>query len=337
MKSQLALRVMLASIGLMFSWDALALCTSDKPLINIEFPGIMDIQGDAPVGTVIAKSRAAHTVTCRPPVLELGQYTMAIYLSADNAVSGGPVDGLYAVVPTGTPGIGLRWVNTTSQAGPKAMTNTRLNDTSTQRGIRHPSEDDTSIKVHYFEEEFELVKTGKLLMGGNLFTIPPISLKQAGGNNIRPDEPVYTISFPGSMVVTSASCSLVKDVVKVDMKEVASSDFSGAGSTTEEIPFSIDFDCISGARINLEFDGTLQIQQFPGAISLSSDSTAEGVGIRITNQESGQPVTFGKPMFMREAVEGKQSLDFSASYLQTDRHITPGAANGALTFIATYL
>ncbi|WP_280355339.1 fimbrial protein [Pseudomonas sp. BN414] len=337
MKIQSALRGILCSIVLMSSWDVLALCSSSQPVINIEFPTVMDIQGDAPVGTVIAKSRVAHTVTCRPPVLELGQYTMSIYLSEDNTVSGGPVEGLYAVVPTGTPGIGLRWINTTSQAGPKAMTNTRLNDTSTRRGIRHPSEDDASIDVHTFEEEFELVKTGKLAMGGNLFTIPPISLKQEGGNNFRPDEPVYTIAFPSSMVVTSASCSLVKDVIKVDMKEVASSDFSGAGSTSEEIPFSIDFDCISGARINLEFDSTLQVQQFPGTISLSNDSTAEGVGIRITNQESGLPVTFGKPMFLREAIEGRQSLDFSASYLQTDRHITPGAANGALTFIATYL
>ncbi|MCO6055829.1 type 1 fimbrial protein [Pseudomonas sp. MOB-449] len=336
MKIKSALRVILGSIGLMSSWSALALCSSDQPVINIEFPRVMDIQGDAPVGTVIAKSNVAHTVTCRPPVFETG-YTMYIYLSEDNALSSGPIEGLNTVVPTGTPGIGLRWINTTSQAGSSVMTNTRLNNTFKRRGIRHPSTSDAGIKVHSFEEEVELVKTGKLEMGENLLTIPPISLKQEDGKDVHPNDPVYTIFFPGSMVIANASCTLVKNNIDVSMKEVTSAQLSGVGSTSAESPFTIDLDCTAGARINLEFDSTQQIQSFPGTISLSGESTSKGVGIRIINEDSGLPVSFGNPIFMREAAEGRQSLSFSASYLQTDKYVSPGSANGALTFIATYL
>jgi Fimbrial protein. len=77
-----------------------------------------------------------------------------------------------------------------------------------------------------------------------------------------------------------------------------------------------------------------------GIFKLSADSTATGVGIQVAQTIFGSPVnidfTANTQMSRVDPSSSTVNLSFLARYVQTDATVTPGTANGILTYTINY-
>lgn len=194
-----------------------------------------------------------------------------------------------------------------------------------------------------------LIKIGPISPG--VHTITGILYK----GSFTPDLPnAYTVAFHGT--VRQAQCSLdptnpVSDS-PVKLGSWITDDFSEPVSTTAAVPFHINLlNCednpgqdrygYSTAHIQLEGSGgSTIIDADLGLFSLTTDSTAAGVGIQMLAADGLTPVKLGTPVpIARIAPSGATQLNLAARYrrLPSGAIVRPGNARGALNFTITYL
>jgi type 1 fimbria pilin len=152
--------------------------------------------------------------------------------------------------------------------------------------------------------------------------------------------------------VVQSQCTLAANPVSADpvqLGEWESSDFTGAGYGTAPVDFTITLNnCVSDpnqgdpwrvatAHIRLEgANGSAPLPGTDGLFSLSSDSTAAGVGIQILRDDGATPIPLLRDVPVT-AIQpsGDTVLPFTARLLQTGP-VTPGIAKGSLNFTITY-
>lgn len=160
----------------------------------------------------------------------------------------------------------------------------------------------------------------------------------------------WSLSVTGT--VTQAECSVSSTPVSadpVDLGEWQQSDFTGPGYTTRATPFTLTLNsCISDpasggsvttANIRLDgVNGSVPIgDPMNGVFSLSTDSTAEGVGIQLLLADASTPVGLGVEVPLQAiSPSGDTVLPFNARFYQTDALVKAGQAKGALDFTITY-
>lgn len=147
----------------------------------------------------------------------------------------------------------------------------------------------------------------------------------------------YTLS--GGQVQTVA-CSVTNSNITVNMGRTKNTNFSGAGSTSAEVPFTIDLNCDEATNVNLTLEpgsaGAADASR--GVLNIDAGGagqTATGVGVQVLYNET--PVALGEMLkIATTASEGMFSIDLRARYFQTSSAITPGKANASATFTTTY-
>jgi len=152
--------------------------------------------------------------------------------------------------------------------------------------------------------------------------------------------------------IVQSQCSLAANPVSADpvlLGEWDSSDFTGAGYGTAPVDFTITLSsCVSDpnqddpwrvamANIRLEgANGSVPVPGTDGLFTLSSDSTAAGVGIQIMRDDGVTPIALQRDVPVTAiAPSGDTVLPFTARLLQTGA-VTPGIAKGSLNFTITY-
>lgn len=185
-----------------------------------------------------------------------------------------------------------------------------------------------------------LIKTGPIPAGLNDF-----AGRQLFSGTFSDVGNVLRFYLHGS--VTQAQCTLKADAVSADpvlLGDHALGDFTGVGYTTAEIPFHIRLnDCEddpagSTAQAHIAFDGvkgSAPIDDDLGLFSLTSTSTAAGIGIQLLHDD-GRPFKLRQSVPVKPVQIGVTQLDFKARYYQTEARVTPGLAQGALSFTITY-
>lgn len=155
------------------------------------------------------------------------------------------------------------------------------------------------------------------------------------------------LRFSLSGTVRQEQCTLLPDPFIADpvqLGEYPVQDFTGVGYTTPAKPFQITLsDCeidpaASTAQAYLRFEGvrgSLPIDADQGLFSLTTDSTASGLGIQLLHDD-GRPVELNVDVPVKPLQVGVTQLDFRARYLQTDADVSPGRADGALKFTVSY-
>ncbi|KWR89146.1 hypothetical protein RM96_15880 [Cupriavidus sp. IDO] len=130
--------------------------------------------------------------------------------------------------------------------------------------------------------------------------------------------------------------------VAVAMPKQKAGDFTGMGSAGATVGFSLRVNnCPANLnRVRYQFDAPNGvIDAAIGVIALTADSTAGGVGIRITT-DAGAALTFGSPGTLTaysKTTGGSYSIPLKAAYYQTQSAaVTPGKANAALIVTMTY-
>ncbi len=309
-------------------------CIASAKDVYINFPSSVVLQADMPIGTVIATGTSNYTIRCiRESGMTASEYSWQIYYSPNN-ISLGPAIGTNAdMAPTGISGIGLHWINNTSNVGDSLMTDSQLNNPNKGRGI--PSADGSYVTTTFIDR-FKLIKTGEIDIGSQSISLNPIAMRRKSAfGSVSPAGDLYTIRFTPFALV-NAACSLSDSTINVDMGIVAGTKFTGVGSTSESKSFTIGLDCVVGTKVNITLDSPTPEAGFVGTTALSAGSTASGLGIQITDTGDA-PIQFQQSKYVGEATSSFMTIPYKARYIQTDSTITPGTANGLMTLNIDYL
>ncbi len=258
------------------------------------------------------------------------------------------------IYETGVPGIGaMFWYS--SRGFPVSLT---LTDCQNISGCN---------VIHPFASDFSLFKIGEIEAGTIQASNLPVAIYSMGQSESNKVD-LMEVSLSGSITVTAATCQLAEPNKVVLLGEHNVSDFTGKGSATPFKDASIQlincpmFYGNSGGRGSM---GTFNGTEFKASntsihnswivtfmpntsvvdaangimgIDVGSES-AGGVGIQLASSDSDADV-----LNLAKGYTGSFTSDGSpavtvplyARYIQTEDVITPGKANGMLTYMLEY-
>ncbi len=188
----------------------------------------------------------------------------------------------------------------------------------------------------------ELVKTGPISAGGTLSGMFA-EWRAEGEQYLR-----YMWSEPVIVKPNIPTCSSVTPSIPVPLGNIPAGRFTGIGSTSTSVGFTIALQCSGGeGSLTSNVYMTLTDQTNPGnrsdALSLADEATASGVGIQVKN--SAGVVRFGPDSadvnnpnrwYAGKTGNGSFNIPMSASYVQTEPTVKGGSANGRATFTMSY-
>ena len=160
----------------------------------------------------------------------------------------------------------------------------------------------------------------------------------------------FSIRYKSGLFGDSASIYLAADVnyingtcsvpnQTVTLNNVSRRDFRGVGSTAGGKPFSLTLlNCPAGYnRIGYQIsslDGS--VAGIPGALKLRTDSTATGIGIRLSDANTRLPLPLERSISTPYSGQAAPRIDIPllAEYVQTDAAVTGGTVHaGALVLL----
>ncbi|HCT7898523.1 TPA: fimbrial protein [Enterobacter cloacae] len=169
-----------------------------------------------------------------------------------------------------------------------------------------------------------------------------ISAKMVGSlilltNSLLWQSPEAAVNI-NSFSVTTPACKLTTVSTPVNMKEVDKNAFNGKGTTPGEVntqSFSLPMSCNAGTSVSIKLEGNIY-DATKGVINTTSgNNAATGVGIQLLY--NNLPMMLGSDVAVGTSnTGGSFSIPLKARYYQTGERITPGTANGVLSFTMTY-
>ncbi len=149
----------------------------------------------------------------------------------------------------------------------------------------------------------------------------------------------------GLCITVKAPTCTVMDISKnitVNLGSHNKSSFTGVGTTTTEVPFTINLsNCQSVGSVIMQFNATADTNATSGnqIIQLdNSPSSATGIGIQILDGNN-TPVTLNNSSQIWSGSKGSQnsySFQYYARYIQTLSSVSAGEANAVATYVLTY-
>ncbi|HCD1345932.1 TPA: hypothetical protein M9Z22_004968 [Klebsiella pneumoniae subsp. pneumoniae] len=236
---------------------------------------------------------------------------------------------------------------------------------------QHCSESGGNNKCELQSGDFDIqfIKTGPIssgvIQGANLPCMKEEALSESGGSL-----KIHDVCLTGSLNVVAATCTTPDVNVTMDSWDI--NNFKGVGSATDWKDASINLiNCpvfhgtlnddtntyvdphtndsgvgnFSKNSFSVKFiPAASVINNTQGIFSLNSTSnSATGVGIQLVNGNpssatASNPVTFNTEIKkdIDLGYSGNIKIPLSARYIQTDPDVTPGMANGAVTFLINY-
>lgn len=369
------LLIMLFWLIFIFIRPAMASCTVGLPSHTSTMPlQLANITAgpDLAVGTVLYKqtynininpgsgSWVRVTCTTNAPIMANYSYTkLPLPLSPWGS-------GLQAgkVYETGVPGVGFyvgQGVNGTEYLPTSKPASDQVGSISESC----QSSGSCTVIGNFVRWDIYFVKTGPIspgvITGGNL---PCVGVNYTNDVN-SPENEVVNACMTGSLNVAATTCKTPD--VTVPMGTYDASSFTEIGSATKWIDASIKLtDCpvyygygssgqwyVDSAGANSSGNPkqnsltvklnptTTVINSSSGIFSLTPDTnSASGVGIQLAygNGQSPVLVNFSNTTTYKMGLgtTGITSIPLVARYIQTDKHVTPGTANSAVTFLINY-
>ena len=180
-------------------------------------------------------------------------------------------------------------------------------------------------------------------------TVIELALNQRDSSNAGVD---YIAKYPTAqhgfvtmspIQVSVLSCSTPN--VTVPMGDYPKSAFKGVGSTTNPVRFKVAVNGCPAAMksVSIAFaePNKRYINVAQGVVQLSSDSTAKGIGLKLTQASDGTPMLLDTSGYLLRGYDpvkgGSMEIVFDAAYYQAESKVTPGTANAVVEFTMSYL
>ena len=289
------------------------------------------INPNVPDGTVIdavisgyAGVGAQTKVTC----------TGGLGTSPRNGVTG--ATGPYNTYRTSIPGIGFRL----SYSGSNVPANMKG---YWPLSVSHGTQASVELYNYPNDIKIELIKIGEIKSGGVMTGEIAVGYFKGTYKYMS-----YVLDPPANFQLQTPTCKVTTPSVDVFLGNVSVSSFNGVGQTSPAAPLNISLTCSGGAvGVGTSVFVTLTDQTSPGNVSntltLSSASTAKGVGIQVLNGTTvisygpDSNVVGNKNQWLAGTTSnGVFNIPLTARYVQTDTTVKPGSANGRATFTMSY-
>lgn len=324
--------LLIMSCSLLFPMYAQAECMLTSSPSSINFPEIEHYE-DLPVGAVLSTTINVVNFQCNKKNMPTGSYSWLVYLTGSNPSYGSAV--LNGVVPTQYAGIGLRFTNHNSSTNSsQIMTTSTLNDSRVGRGIG--VDKGGANTEHTFTNTFELVKTGPIDKGISTLSLSSFTMSFRGLNQSASaiDKALIEFSFmPANL--TYKGCELTQENKHVQLDYVSHNSFSGIDSKRAEQAFNIQLTCDKNTPVKVFFNSNVVNSTGRTILPLSSDSTAKGIGIYITDSV-GKEIDPQSIVYDLRAQSNNVNLEFKGGYIQTEERVSPGSTNATLIFEIKY-
>ncbi|MEE3652708.1 MULTISPECIES: fimbrial protein [unclassified Brenneria] len=146
------------------------------------------------------------------------------------------------------------------------------------------------------------------------------------------------IQLTATLVANGCSVSVGSQEQTVDMGTRASKQFTAGNRSAPPVRFVINLESCGPATSGVEtvFNGNIDGDDGT-LLALSSDSTAANLGIAILDKDYQRiPIGQGSTVYPLTASAGSAQLVFYGQYVATKNNVTPGTANGDVTFTLNY-
>ena len=191
-----------------------------------------------------------------------------------------------------------------------------------------------------------LVATGPVSAG----TITARTFANYTLTNVTTSGPGYaSVSLSNAVIAPPLrpTCHVSTPSVVMPMGPVASRDFTGVGSYAASVSHNIRLDCAGGTGGSLDIWVTVTDQTNPAnrgnQLSLTRTSTAKGVAIQLLSGPSvlnygadSSAVDNLNQWRVTSTSNGTITIPLTARYVQTEKMIRPGTANGLASFTMSY-
>jgi type 1 fimbria pilin len=193
---------------------------------------------------------------------------------------------------------------------------------------------------------FELVKTGTAAVGSFGFMTEVHVPNQEWANGGAQSSSL--VSFNYTVLANSVpTCTVTTPNVAVSLPAVSRTAFNGVGATAGTTPFGIALNCANNAKPSISLTDAATPSNQSNALTLSSGSTATGIGVQLLYQMQPLPFgpatysyTNGNPAVTNLTFLGTQSgatnIGFMARYVQTASSVNSGSVSAAATFTLVY-
>lgn len=331
-------------------------CTASIPLSFTQDVGAVYVPRDAKVGTTIGRARQYVATSNNESSFIVCDNDGGVRLISNILATTPFYSGVLreasmrhspqAILSTNIPGVGVQFtLGFPFDGGAENSFTPDFGDGTVPFTAHHQKAMGSNLlNFTRLESYITLIKTGDIpagpqtLTGNELFsgTFTGIAGKAFG------------VGLKGTVIQAHCGSSQVS-ADPVQLGNWDKDDFTGPGHTTAAVPFSITLrSCIAdGSNTNIATatihlqgaSGSLPISPpIPGVFSLTTDSTAKGIGIQILKGDGTTPVALETEVPLQRITNGDTVLDFTARYYQTDasKDVQPGDAKGALSFTITY-
>ncbi|KVQ62257.1 hypothetical protein WT22_01800 [Burkholderia territorii] len=135
----------------------------------------------------------------------------------------------------------------------------------------------------------------------------------------------------------------------VDMPAVTASSFGGVGSVSPQAAqsFSVKLNCDENVRVHATMTDANDPANVSDVLSLSPESTASGVGIRILRNNGTVPVRFGPDssnpgttnqwyITTTPSTGGSVTVPFVAKYVKSGQQVSTGTVKARSTITFSY-
>lgn len=185
-----------------------------------------------------------------------------------------------------------------------------------------------------------LIVTGQVKTG-KISALPTLRVEYKQGPY---EAQTYMITVNAPIVITSKGCTLVEPDMKVNMPKGILSSLVAPGDTLGHKGFNINLkDCPADVKIYATLTDARNPSNRSDILSLSSDSTAKGVGFRVSH--AGNAIKFGpnsaapgtlNQFLITNAPTPLLSIPMEVSYIRTNEKAEGGTANGSIILNMSY-
>jgi type 1 fimbria pilin len=227
------------------------------------------------------------------------------------------------------PGTDL-WATADPGVGARVTVNGAIVSTNRSFNFEHPGDGSTKI----FDMSMELVKVGPVRpMNFDNYIFQVRTTAETEGTHVIGDEHIVATMFQGN------ACTITQDSKNkiVNMGTWAVSNFNGVGSIVGKRALTLNLRCDYVGEnlptpLSISLDGTA-VAGSDNLLQLSGNPAATGIGIQLTKPDTGEAYPLNQWVRVNDGVTfGNYPVTMNAAYYQYAEKITPGEANGLITF-----
>lgn len=228
-------------------------------------------------------------------------------------------------------GLGLVWVQRNSASNTWAcLSGALMGGSKTRRGLVREG---TTILT----ERFYIVRTSQPLKYGKISMITQSIEMDESDEERESYGALYTININGEIIVESGGCTIESNPV-VYLGTVSTKTFRGIGSTSSDVPFSINLkECYGSEKwVGVSFQPVSGFVDAANSVIGIEEGSSAASGIGIQLWFNGEKINTNGEGHIYPLQQNATQLPMTARYYQVSDTVKPGTVESSVIFYIYY-